>query len=325
MGGRKAKASAKKPKSRAAHAKKPKPKPSKAKKAARRASPKPKKTAKRQAKPVKKAARMKARAAKPKQAKKPARQMAAKSKIQAQPRLQKRRKNAQQEIIEESFAPIEKKITGLEVEIVPAILAHARHEFEYKMYSVLPHAKRIQIDIMDGKFVPNTTVGENEKVPLKDSLTVEYHLMVQNPIDYIKLIDNPDAIYIAHVEAQEGPAEVVRFCKSEGYRVGLAINPATRIEELDRFIEDIEMVLFMTVVPGFSGQKYMKQVEGKIAEFKKKYPKVPVEVDGGISEENVEGARQAGANLFAAASSIFSSGEVKAAMEGLYAKASHKG
>lgn len=315
MGGSKAKARVKKPKTRATHAKKPKPKPAKAKKKLPKAGAKPKKIAKKapqKPKPAKKS---------PKQAVK-ARAKPKKAQIQAP----KKRKSAQQEIIEETFAPLEKRITGLEVEIVPAILAHARHEFEYKMYSVLPHVRRIQIDIMDGKFVPNTTIGENEKVPLKDNLTVEYHLMVQNPIDYIKLIDNPDAIYIAHVEAAEqGPAEVVRFCKSEGYRVGLAINPATRAEELDRFIEDIEMVLFMTVVPGFSGQKYMKQVEGKIAEFKKKHPRMPVEVDGGIGEENVAGARQAGANLFAAASSIFAKGDCKAAIEGLNAKASGKG
>ncbi len=298
---------------RAAHAKK------------HMAKPKPRLKPKKALKPVrakqKKAAAK--RAAIPKKA--GIKQAAKHAKVPKLPKhAAKKHKRHEEEIIEESFAPIEKKITGLEVQIVPAILAKARHEFEYKMYTVLPHANRIQIDIMDGKFVPNITVGENEKVPLKDKLVVEYHLMVENPTEYIKLIDNPDALYIAHVEAQESPEEVVRFCKAEGYRLALAINPATQIGVLDKFIEDVEMVLFMTVVPGFSGQKYMKQVEQKIAQFKQKYPKMPVEVDGGIGEENIAGARAAGANLFAAASSIFSKPDVKAAMDALYAKAAKK-
>ncbi len=224
----------------------------------------------------------------------------------------------------ETLATLEKRRTSLEVEIVPAILAKTSQEFQFKMYSVLPYTKRIQIDIMDGKFVPNVTVGENEKVPLKDSLVVEYHLMVQNPTDYIKLIDNPDALYIVHVEAEEKVGDVVEFCKSEGYRVGLAINPYTKADVLDKFVADIEMVLFMTVVPGFSGQAYIASVEQKIAEFKKKHPKTPVEVDGGISEENITGARAAGANLLVAASAVFSQADIKAAIESLHEKATLK-
>ncbi len=207
---------------------------------------------------------------------------------------------------------------GVDVEIIPAILAKTKYEFEFKMYSVIPYARRIQIDIMDGKFVPNITIGENEKVPLKDGLTVEYHLMVQNPIEYITLIGNPDAIYIVHVESEEKTADVMRFCKSEGYKIGLAINPATKIDVLDRYMPDIEMVLFMTVVPGFSGQAYIPAVEAKIAEFRKKYPKIDIEVDGGITEDNIRQARVAGANLLASASAIFSKPDLREAMAKLY-------
>ncbi len=197
------------------------------------------------------------------------------------------------------------------VTIVPAVLAKTCEEFRQKLAVALPLSNRIQIDIMDGKFVPNVTVGEDEIIDAKllDAKTIEYHLMVDDPIAYIQKISRnipkSNAIYVFHAEAVRRPEEVIKFCKANGLRAGMAINPDTSPAVLAQFADELEMVMFMTVYPGFSGQQYLAQVEEKIREFRKSNPKIDIGVDGGITVSNACSAAKAGANILAAASALF--------------------
>ena len=203
------------------------------------------------------------------------------------------------------------------VQVIPAVLAKTPEEFAGKIAFVLPYCQRIQIDIMDGAFVPNMTVGESEKVKAGKLVVLEYHLMVKDPVNYIEKIGNKNAVYIFHVEAVKDPSRIIEYCKSRGLKVGIALNPDTNASEIEPYAASVCMALFMTVVPGFSGQKYIKTVESKIMEFRAKHPHLDIEVDGGVGLENIRGAARAGANLLACASAIFGQQDAKAAMEDL--------
>ena len=214
------------------------------------------------------------------------------------------------------------------VMVAPAILAKTCEEFRQKLAVVLPLSNRIQIDIMDGKFVPNVTVGEDEIIDAKllDAKTIEYHLMVDDPIAYMQKISRNipknNAIYVFHAEAVRKPEEVIKFCKANGLRVGMAINPDTSPAVLAKFADELEMVMFMTVYPGFSGQQYLAQVEEKIRGFRKSHTKIDIGVDGGITVSNASSAAKAGANILAAASALFTANNPALAIGRLSAIAS---
>ncbi|MBM3229612.1 hypothetical protein FJZ26_04230 [Candidatus Parvarchaeota archaeon] len=214
------------------------------------------------------------------------------------------------------------------LEVVPAILAKTPSEFKEKLEKVSRVCSRVQIDIMDGRFVPNTTLGENEGLYGFVGKTAEYHLMVNDPIEYIEMIakrlgpiDPKSLLFIFHIESPVDAQKVIDFCRSKKYRVGIALNPQTALGEIEKYAKSIDMVLFMTVNPGFSGQRYISQVEDKIKKFRAQHPSMDIEVDGGIGRETVAGAYAAGANLLAAASAIFESKDIKAAIEELKARA----
>ena len=140
------------------------------------------------------------------------------------------------------------------VEIIPAILVKTKEDFNAKLDAVLPYVKRVQIDIMDGKFVPNKTLDVSEFPPIPKKLLVEYHLMVENPLDYVKKIGKKGAIYELHVESLKDVGAAIAEVKKMGGRVALAISPDTSVEAVAPYLSQIEFVLVMTVYPGFSGQ-----------------------------------------------------------------------
>ena len=205
----------------------------------------------------------------------------------------------------------------MQTEIIPAILAKSKEDLLKKILLVKDHVKTIQLDIMDGEFVPNKTVGLDDLIDLPKA-KYEFHWMVKNPKKWIEKIDGPH-IHLLHVETinENDFSEITNLIKKKNGIIGLAINPPTDLNLLSPFIDKVERVLVMTVNPGFSGQKYISEMETKIKTLRKKYPKLNIEVDGGINLDTIKHAYSAGANLLAAASAIFAESNIKTAIEKL--------
>jgi len=200
------------------------------------------------------------------------------------------------------------------VEIVPAILVKTREDFARKLASVSAHVKRVQIDITDGKFVPNATLAPEEFPPIPKHLLVEYHLMVEKPLEYVERIGKKGAIYELHIESLKGIGveAAIAAVKKMGGRVALAISPDTPVSAVEPFLSKVEHVLVMTVYPGFSGQKYLSTMEGKMRALAKLG--AVVEVDGGVGMGSARRSAQAGATLLGVASAIFAQPDVARAI-----------
>lgn len=216
----------------------------------------------------------------------------------------------------------------MEPEVIPAILVKSREELIRRVGLVRGLVKEIQIDVMDGRFVPNKTLGIEDLLALpglQGTLRYEFHWMVQDPQGWISRIKGPH-MHLVHVEtlSESSFRDVLREVKKGGGRLGLAINPDTPIESLEPYAPKAERILVMTVRPGFSGQSYMKEMEGRIKELRKRFPSMDIEVDGGVNLDTIGGAYRSGANLLAAASAVFSSPDIKGAIEGLKKRAAGK-
>ncbi|KAL3336964.1 hypothetical protein AABB24_029574 [Solanum stoloniferum] len=170
----------------------------------------------------------------------------------------------------------------------------------------------LHMDIMDGHFVPNLTLG----APIIESLRkhtkayLDCHLMVTNPLDYVEPLGKAGASgFTFHVEAsRDNWQELVQKIKSKGMKPGVSLKPGTPIEEVYPLLDgenSVELVLVMTVEPGFGGQKFMPEMMDKVRTLRKKYPSLDIEVDGGLGPSTIEAATSAGANCIVAGSSVF--------------------
>lgn len=170
-------------------------------------------------------------------------------------------------------------------------------------------AKYMHLDVMDGRFVPNISFG----IPVIESLrkysntVFDVHLMIVEPEKYIdKFIDAGADIVTFHVEATENPIECIDKIKARGKMAGIAISPKTPADAVFPYLDKVDMVLCMTVEPGYGGQKYMDDMEPKIAQIRKKvFPDFLLEVDGGIGAKNIMRPVNAGANVIVAGTAVF--------------------
>ena len=206
----------------------------------------------------------------------------------------------------------------MNVEVVPAILVKSREELIERIEKVKPIATTVHIDIMDNKFVPNGTIGLESLASLPSGISYEFHWMVKDPENWISKIPG-NHTHLVHVETISDWNEIKK-ARASGAKIGLAINPPTPVEKLFPFIQDneVQQVLVMTVNPGFSGQKYITDVESKVQILRAKFPELEIEVDGGINPETSERASGAGANILAASSSIFMAKNIPEAVKGIY-------
>ncbi len=206
----------------------------------------------------------------------------------------------------------------MEPVIIPAILAKSREELLRRISQVNGLVKEIQLDIMDGEFVPNKTLGIADlvAVPALQNAKYEFHWMVKDPERWIEKMPGPH-LHLVHVETIRSFDAIENAVKKAGGRLGLAINPDTPLEKLLPFASKAQRILIMTVHPGFSGQKYITAMEKKIRQLRKRFPSMDIEVDGGVNLDTVRGAYAAGANVLAAASAIFAADDTKAAIEKL--------
>lgn len=176
----------------------------------------------------------------------------------------------------------------------------------------------LHVDVMDGHFVPNITIGPVVVKSLRRWATIPFdvHLMISRPLDYIDVFADAGADVISfHPEAESDVGETIRKIKEKGVKPALAIKPATEASSIFPYLDELYMVLVMTVEPGFGGQSFMADMLDKIrqvkAEVERRGLSVNIEVDGGISPETAPLVAKAGANWLVAGSAIFNADSPK--------------
>tara|TARA_Y100001970_G_scaffold192775_1_gene234317 strand:+ start:496 stop:1155 length:660 start_codon:yes stop_codon:yes gene_type:complete len=181
-------------------------------------------------------------------------------------------------------------------------------------------ADLIHVDVMDGHFVPNLTIGPPVIKSLRNytKLPFDVHLMISPVHKYIKdFADAGSDIITIHPEATENLKESINYIKSFGKKVGISLNPNTPVNIIENILNDINLVLIMSVHPGFGGQKFMPEVLEKVRKIKKikdeKNLKLDIEIDGGINFDNNKIAIEAGANILVSGTTIFkeNNGDIK--------------
>ncbi len=195
------------------------------------------------------------------------------------------------------------------IEVVPSILsADVTRLGDQVREAVAAGADRIQVDVMDGHFVPNLTFGPLvvEAVRKVTDLPIEAHLMVERPELFIEAFAKSGATLIeVQVEATTSLYRTVELIKEFGAQAGVAINPATSVEALREILPYISLVNVMTVEPGFGGQKFIVHSPDKIRRLRVLAPEMEIEVDGGIDARTAPLAVKAGATVLVAGSSVF--------------------
>ncbi|MDO9515827.1 MAG: ribulose-phosphate 3-epimerase [Syntrophales bacterium] len=185
-------------------------------------------------------------------------------------------------------------------------------------------ADMIHVDVMDGHFVPNITIGPPVVASIKKitHLPLDVHLMIENPDRYIQsFADAGSDIITVHAEAAVHLNRTLHLIRQLGGRAGVSVNPATPLTDIEEVIGDIDLLLIMTVNPGFGGQTFIKSMLPKIRKARtmvdRLSPDVLLEVDGGITLQNIGAAADAGADVFVAGSAIFLSGDYGETIAGM--------
>ena len=179
-------------------------------------------------------------------------------------------------------------------------------------------ADYIHVDVMDGHFVPNITYGAVVMKSLegKTQMPFDVHLMIENPDDFLEDFLTPNTEYITvHQEACPHLHRTIQHIKSLGVKAGVSINPATSLATLDYILEDVDMVLVMSVNPGFGGQKFIPSALEKIRELaeirRAEELNFEIEIDGGVNLDNVQEIASAGTDIIVAGSAVFKTADIE--------------
>jgi len=193
------------------------------------------------------------------------------------------------------------------VEIAPSMLGANFGEMKRDAELVAPHSAYLHMDVMDGHFVPNLTMGPDLVKSLKGIGKLDVHLMVTNPSDFISDFSDAGADIISvHVEANN-PQKAIELIKKQNIKAGIALNPSTPASAIEPFVDSIDMILVMSVEPGYCGQSFNGNAIERVKTYRKEYPNKIIEVDGGVGPENAAVLAEAGADLLVAGSAIFGS------------------
>lgn len=215
-----------------------------------------------------------------------------------------------------------------QIYIAPSILSADFGKINEEIASIDSYCDLIHVDVMDGHFVPNITFGPGQVGKMRSKKPFDVHLMIENPEQYITEFAKgvmsavgeelyAQSYLVVHQEATKDILAVVKAIKLLGMKAGVALNPATSWETIEGLLDDIDLVVCMTVNPGFGGQKFIESVMPKVAKLKEFNPKLLIEIDGGVNDQTAKLCVAAGADILVAGNYIFSSPDRRKAIEGL--------
>lgn len=197
----------------------------------------------------------------------------------------------------------------MKILVTPSILSADLGRLQEEVESVEQSADWLQVDVMDGHFVKNLSFGAPVIRCLATSLPMDAHLMVTNPADRIAEFLAAGVKNITfHAEAvqdTDSRRALIQAIRKGGATAGIALNPATPLSAIDDIVADMDLVLVMTVVPGFGGQAFIPEALDKVRALRAQFPRLMIQVDGGINVETAALCREAGANNLVAGSAIF--------------------
>ena len=204
--------------------------------------------------------------------------------------------------------------------IVPSILSADFRILQQEVESLEPYADWIQVDVMDGHFVPNLSFGAPVAKWIETNLPLDVHLMVQNPADRVEEFLKIGAAHITfHAEVVEGEDRkaLIKANRDGGATVGIAINPETPLSAAEDVLGEVDLLLVMSVHPGFGGQEFISEVLEKVKEARAAHPDLMIQMDGGVDNKTAPLCREAGANNLVAGSFIFRAENREQAMASL--------
>ena len=220
------------------------------------------------------------------------------------------------------WRPLESQVVG--IQIAPSILSADFTRLADEVERVSQVADWVHVDVMDNHFVPNLTLGLPvvEALVKASGLPIDCHLMIDEPDRHAPAYAEAGAASVTfHIEAASAPVRLARQLRSAGARAGMALKPATPIEPYADLLTEIDMVLLMTVEPGFGGQPFLEDVLPKIRRTREllsdRGSSVWLQVDGGVTAATIERAAEAGADVFVAGSAVFGADDPAAAVEQL--------
>jgi len=204
--------------------------------------------------------------------------------------------------------------------IAPSILGADYGELNKSLKKLESFSDWFHVDVMDGNFVKNLTIGACVVAGIKTKKPLDCHLMINNPHLYIADFAKAGASSITiHVETSRHLPEDIKKIKDLGCKAGVSLNPETPVSKISSVLPMVDLVLVMSVHPGFGGQKFIPEVLEKVRWIRKHYPKLDIQIDGGIDDTTAPLAVEAGANILVAGSYILKNKDPKGAVKKLRA------
>lgn len=199
-------------------------------------------------------------------------------------------------------------------EIIPAILARTSEEFHSKMKLVKGLSLWIQVDIMDGIFVPAKSISIDEVSRYENEFYIEAHLMVDHPETSLEMCQVSGVKRVVfHFESTENPLAVIEAVRAHGMEVGIALNPETAVSKIENFINAVDCVLLLGVKPGMQGQLFLQQTLQKIKDIRLVNPNIVIEVDGGVNGATIQDIVDAGADRLIVGSALIDAPDIHSA------------